>query len=346
MRVAGAVYWLHGDHLGSASLTTDVSGQKVAEMRYLPFGATRWMSGMMPTDRRYTGQREVPAIGLHDYNARMYWPAAGRFVSADTVVPGPDNPQQFNRYTYVLNSPLVFNDPTGHAPSCSAAPELPGCDGAKTTWIDVVVWDYYNEVSWLQETWTPEQWLAAYRVGLAYASERKQSDNTRLIAQGMAMHLAGGNNVRLATLDSLLAIGIQAEVGRAQAYADATGQSLQGIATLMGYAAYRQFLGHMEMPGSLGMGREVGVGEYLAKKAPRQVAPGVRVLNGQYLDDLGRVQPWVAHYDQYGRLIARTDYNAGDPAQGIANVHHHVYRWGPGMTPLEVQSHVPGEYRP
>jgi hypothetical protein len=64
MRVAGAVYWLHGDHLGSASLTTDVSGQKVAEMRYLPFGETRWMSGMMPTDRRFTfrgGRLSSPA---------------------------------------------------------------------------------------------------------------------------------------------------------------------------------------------------------------------------------------------------------------------------------------------
>ncbi len=76
MRVAGAVYWLHGDHLGSASLTTNAGGQKVAELRYLPFGETRWAWGTTPTDRRYTGQRELPGVGLYDYNARMYWPAA------------------------------------------------------------------------------------------------------------------------------------------------------------------------------------------------------------------------------------------------------------------------------
>jgi RHS repeat-associated protein len=108
MRTSGAVYWLHGDHLGSASLTTDVSGQKVAELRYLPFGETRWMSGTTPTDRRYIGQREVPAIGLYDYNARMYWPAAGRFVSADTVADG------LNRYLYVRGNSLRYTDPTGH----------------------------------------------------------------------------------------------------------------------------------------------------------------------------------------------------------------------------------------
>ena len=41
-------------------------------------------------------------------------PGIGRFASADTLVPDPQNPQQFNRYTYSLNSPLVFTDPTGH----------------------------------------------------------------------------------------------------------------------------------------------------------------------------------------------------------------------------------------
>ena len=119
MRVAGAVYWLHGDHLGSASLTTSITGTKVAELRYLPFGKTRWawgrtVSATTPTDRRYTGQRELPAIGLYDYNARMYWPGAGRFVSADTVAPGPGNPQSLNRYSYVRNSPLMRVDPDGH----------------------------------------------------------------------------------------------------------------------------------------------------------------------------------------------------------------------------------------
>jgi len=100
-------------------MTTNAGGQKVAELRYLPFGETRWAWGVTPTDRRYTGQREVPAIGLYDYNARMYWPAAGRFVSADSIVPRPGNPQNLNRYAYTLNNPLRYNDPTGHDVGCS-----------------------------------------------------------------------------------------------------------------------------------------------------------------------------------------------------------------------------------
>jgi RHS repeat-associated protein len=84
-------------------------------MKYTPFGETRYTWGGTPTDRRYTGQREESGLGsLYDYNARMYSPVLGRFLSADTIVPKPNNPQQFNRYAYVLNNPLRYVDPSGH----------------------------------------------------------------------------------------------------------------------------------------------------------------------------------------------------------------------------------------
>ncbi len=47
-------------------------------------------------------------------NARYYLPYINRFISADPIVPDYTNPQSFNRYSYVLNRPLVFTDPTGH----------------------------------------------------------------------------------------------------------------------------------------------------------------------------------------------------------------------------------------
>ena len=50
--------YLHGDHLGSTSLTTNAAGQKVSEQRYKPYGEVRWSSGAgMPTDFTFTGQR-------------------------------------------------------------------------------------------------------------------------------------------------------------------------------------------------------------------------------------------------------------------------------------------------
>ena len=48
------------------------------------------------------------------YHARYYHPGLGHFVSADTIVPEPGNPQSLNRYAYVLNNPLKYTDPTGH----------------------------------------------------------------------------------------------------------------------------------------------------------------------------------------------------------------------------------------
>jgi RHS repeat-associated protein len=113
----GTVYWLQGDHLGSASLTTDGAMNQVAELRYYPFGETRWEWGSTPTDRRFTGQRLEAGLGtLYDYGARFYSPVLGRFLSADSRVPDPVNPQALNRYSYVYNRPLNLTDSSGHDP--------------------------------------------------------------------------------------------------------------------------------------------------------------------------------------------------------------------------------------
>jgi RHS repeat-associated protein len=85
MRVGGTLTYLHADHLGSASLTTNTSRAVVGEMGYFPYGQTRWITGTVATDRRYTGQREEASTGLLDYNARYYDAALGRFVQADTI---------------------------------------------------------------------------------------------------------------------------------------------------------------------------------------------------------------------------------------------------------------------
>jgi hypothetical protein len=49
---------------------------------------------------------------LHFYGARFYDSGVGRFVSADTVIPG--GTQGYDRYAYTSNNPLRYTDPTGH----------------------------------------------------------------------------------------------------------------------------------------------------------------------------------------------------------------------------------------
>ena len=46
-------------------------------------------------------------------NGRVYDPIIARFLSPDNYVQAPDNSQGFNRYSYCLNNPLTYSDPTG-----------------------------------------------------------------------------------------------------------------------------------------------------------------------------------------------------------------------------------------
>jgi RHS repeat-associated protein len=115
--VQDGVYYLLSDHLGGTALTLDVEANKVAELRYSAWGETRYTDGDTSTQRRYTGQIEAEA-GLYDYNARWYDPALGRFAQADTMIPEPYNPIDWNRYSYARNNPVKYTDPSGHCPVC------------------------------------------------------------------------------------------------------------------------------------------------------------------------------------------------------------------------------------
>ncbi|HIE55672.1 MAG TPA: RHS repeat-associated core domain-containing protein, partial [Chromatiaceae bacterium] len=103
-------------HLGGINAIQRQNGT-LEQMRYAPFGAYRQGGPNAITDRAYTGQRESMDLGLYYYNARYYLPGLGRFLSADTIVPDPQNPQSLNRYSYVLNRPLNLIDSTGHNPN-------------------------------------------------------------------------------------------------------------------------------------------------------------------------------------------------------------------------------------
>jgi RHS repeat-associated protein len=117
MRTNGTLNYLLGDHLGSTSLTTNVSGQIVSELRYRAWGETRYTSGTTPTKYTYTGQYSyTPDFGLMYYGARWYDPSLGRFNQPDTIVPDPNNPQAWDRYAYTFNNPVRYVDPDGHFP--------------------------------------------------------------------------------------------------------------------------------------------------------------------------------------------------------------------------------------
>ena len=72
--------WLHSDHLGSASRATNSVGGAVSgsEMRFTPFGEPRYSGSGMPTDLRFTGQRELGRVGIGMGSLMFYGARADR----------------------------------------------------------------------------------------------------------------------------------------------------------------------------------------------------------------------------------------------------------------------------
>jgi RHS repeat-associated protein len=121
------------DHLGSTTAVSDdkghvatvaAAGPNAGVMGYDPWGARRNPDGRAadpttfapaPGNREFTAQETIPAIGLVNMNGRVYDPAAGRFLSPDPNVQAPTDLQSYNRYSYVLNNPLRYTDPTGYS---------------------------------------------------------------------------------------------------------------------------------------------------------------------------------------------------------------------------------------
>ena len=122
--------YLHRDHLGSVESVTDAMGAELRVMAYDPFGERRssgWMGELdeagrlaiandasVNTSRGYTGHEHLERTGLIHMNGRVYDPVLGRFLSPDPVVADATYSQSWNAYSYALNSPLSFTDPSGH----------------------------------------------------------------------------------------------------------------------------------------------------------------------------------------------------------------------------------------
>jgi len=66
------------------------------------------------TDIGYTGHKHLESAGVIHMGGRVFDPQVGRFMSADPHIQAPLNSQSMNRYSYTLNNPLSFTDPSGY----------------------------------------------------------------------------------------------------------------------------------------------------------------------------------------------------------------------------------------
>lgn len=111
----GRLYYLATDHLGSIREVMKADGDltSVFHADYDAWGRQTVSRDSIGIYRGYTGHEMLPEFGLINMNGRMYDPLLGRFLSPDNYVQLPDLSQSFNRYSYCLNNPLKYTDPSG-----------------------------------------------------------------------------------------------------------------------------------------------------------------------------------------------------------------------------------------
>ncbi len=121
------VSYLTQDHLGSPRVITNENGAVTSRKDYSAFGeetisAERADELGYPSlaaggelRKGYTGYEKDSESGLDYAQARYYNSIHGRYTSVDPMIASATikNPQTFNRYSYVLNSPYKFTDPLG-----------------------------------------------------------------------------------------------------------------------------------------------------------------------------------------------------------------------------------------
>ena len=115
-------YYTYTDHLGSLLKITDDEDNTVNEQSFDAWGRSRnptdWTYTSIPStptwlSKGYTGHETLKRFNLINMNGRLYDPLVGQMLGTDPALQNPFNSQNYNKYSYVLNNPLKYTDPTG-----------------------------------------------------------------------------------------------------------------------------------------------------------------------------------------------------------------------------------------
>ncbi len=123
----GSLFHAYTDYQGSLLALTDEDGNIAtyndSEQRfaYDPWGNRRdpdkWedsdIRASWLTERGYTMHEHLNNFALINMNGRVYDPLIARFLSPDPQLQAPGNWLNYNRYTYCLNNPMLYTDPSG-----------------------------------------------------------------------------------------------------------------------------------------------------------------------------------------------------------------------------------------
>ena len=108
-------YHAFTDNLDSFLSVIDETGEKVYQAYYDVWGRLDKQEDnydFLDIRRGYTGHEMLVEFKIINMNGRLYDPYLGRFFSPDNYVQLPYDGQNFNRYSYCLNNPLKYTDPS------------------------------------------------------------------------------------------------------------------------------------------------------------------------------------------------------------------------------------------
>ena len=105
-------FYYHPDHLGSSSYITNLDGEVVQHIEYVPFGEVfiEERNNIWNTPYLFNAKEFDEETGLYYYGARYYDPRVSLWISTD---PMEDKFPSVSSYTYVINNPLNILDPNG-----------------------------------------------------------------------------------------------------------------------------------------------------------------------------------------------------------------------------------------
>ncbi|WP_054512114.1 RHS repeat-associated core domain-containing protein [Chryseobacterium sp. ERMR1:04] len=124
----GSYKFLHKDYIGSILAISDELGNKLEQRHFDAWGNFTHLqmgNGAIITDkniidttallleRGFTSHEHFAEVGIIHMNGRLYDPLLRRFLNADENISDPTNTQNYNKYGYVMNNPLMFADPSG-----------------------------------------------------------------------------------------------------------------------------------------------------------------------------------------------------------------------------------------
>ncbi|MEW8232465.1 MAG: RHS repeat-associated core domain-containing protein [Candidatus Thiodiazotropha endolucinida] len=168
---SGMTYFVK-DQLGSLRATLNERGDVLERFDYDPWGKRREIGAAVYHSVRhgFTGHEHLDNLDLVHMGGRVYSPSLARFVSPDPLVQAPGFSQSHNRYSYVLNNPLRYVDPTGYFSIGGFLGDvLRGAGDLIGGALDVVVgkplrWvgeQFHKAGNWLQQNWRTVAVIAA-----------------------------------------------------------------------------------------------------------------------------------------------------------------------------------------